>query len=271
MLGCLTFDWWRDIIFSMNKQLTSFWVTAFVITCGVSVISAREDGGYIADRLEVGLRAAHVRLDKSRCWNDDSNSGFLGTISHLYETKNFRFSNVVLSYKLTDWFAIGATWDETAELAGTHLEDDHIDGEWRERGPTLSAVFIAPRMANMFEVYAEVGAHFPDAEFDAYPWWTYGYSSYERYQHFGSRNKPFGGYSRHIEATQKDDVTLACGIGLKCYITRNLALDIAYRHIDCDVNAHFYLIKRGDLMTDRGQYVIPFSYSQLCAGLRWAF
>ena len=230
-----------------------------------------DEVGWFARRLEVGWRIAWVKADTKHRWRDDEDYGFLGTMEYLNEDSRCDFSNPVVSYKIGDWFAIGATWDHISEVATTRSVDNHDDGEWTESGPSLSAILTTPRLFNLLSPYAELGVHFPNASFDAYHWWTLGYPSPAHYASIGYPTKANDDYRRVITAHEEDSVTFLWGVGLKLYVTDNFALDLAYRHIDCDVHAEYRLYSRDHQAMYHGSYKIPLDYSQVCFGIRYAF
>ncbi len=234
-----------------------------------------DDVGWRARRVEIGWRIARVKADKKHRWHEaeteEEEYGFLGSMEYLDETDSYDYCNLVASYKIFDWFAIGATWDRISEVATTRSEDNHQDGEWSEKGPSLSAILTTPRLFGIVSPYFELGLHFPSASFDPYSWWTLGYPSPAYYESIGSPSKSNNGYERIITAQEADSITTLWGIGLKVYVTENIALDLAYRHIDCDIDAHYRRYSNGHLLEDHGSYTIPLSYSQLCFGARWAF
>jgi hypothetical protein len=230
-----------------------------------------DDVGWIARRLEIGWRIARPKADTKHRWHDAENYGFLGTMEYLDEADEYDYCNFVVSYKLSDWFAIGASWDQIADVATPRSSNKHQDGEWKESGPSISAILTTPRLFDFLSPYAELGAHFPSASFDAYPWWTLGYPSPEYHASIGSPSTSNGGYRRVIDAEAANSMTLLWGLGLKAYLTENLALDLAYRHIDCDIDANYRQMLKGRTLVDHGSYKIPLSYSQLCFGVRWAF
>ena len=230
-----------------------------------------DDKGWIAGRLEIGWRVVRPEADTKHRWHDGEGYGFLGTMEYLDEADDYDFLNFVVSYKLTDWFALGATWDRISEVATTRSSDNHQDGEWKESGPSLSAVLTTPRLFDFFSPYAEVGVHFPSGTFDAYPWWANGYPSPAYYASIGSPATLNGSYQRVITAQESDSMTLLWGVGLKFYLADHFAIDLAYRHIDCDIDAEYRLYAGGRMISDHGAYKIPLSYSQLCLGVRWAF
>ena len=230
-----------------------------------------DEAGWFSRRLEIGWRVALPKADTKSRWHDVENYGFLGSMERFDEADDYYFSNFVISYKLSDWFAIGATWDEIAEVAHTRSADHHKDGEWTEQGPSISAILTTPRLYDFVSPYVEIGAHFPHASFDAYHWWAFGYPSPAEYAALGSPSRSNKGYRRVIDTKASDPVTLLWGAGIKFYVTENLALDLAYRHIDCDIDAHYHLNHKQRMFQDCGRYKIPLSYSQLCFGVRWAF
>ena len=234
-----------------------------------------DEVGWIAGRLELGWRIARAKADKKHSWHEAQDGmdeyGFLGSMEYLNETENYHLFNLVASYKLCDWFAIGASWDRISEVATTRSEDNHQDGEWSEKGPSLSAILTTPRILDTVSPYLELGVHFPSASFDPYSWWTLGYPSPAYYESIGSPSTSNKGYERIITAKESDAMTFLWGVGLKVYVLENLALDIAYRHIDCDIDAHYRRTVKHRTIEDRGMFKIPLSYSQLCFGVRWAF
>ncbi len=230
-----------------------------------------DDVGWLARRLEIGWRIARAKADEKHCWHEEEKYGFLGTMEYLDEADSYDYCNLVASYKLFDWFAIGATWDRISEVATTRSDDNHQDGEWSEKGPSISAILTTPRLFGIASPYFELGFHFPSASFDPYSWWTLGYPSPAYYEAIGSPSKSNNGYERIITAQEADSMSLLWGIGLKVYVTENIALDLAYRHIDCDIDAQYRRYSNGQLLEDHGSYTIPLSYSQLCFGVRWAF
>ncbi len=231
--------------------------------------------GLIAGRLELGWRIARTKADTKHCWHEaeveEDEYGFLGSMEYLNETDNYDHYNLVATYKIIDWFAIGVTYDRISEVATTRSEDSHQDGEWSEKGPSISAILTSPRIFDIVSPYFELGFHFPSASFDPYPWWTLGYPSPAYYESIGSPTTSNKGYERIITAQEADSRTRLWGIGLKVYVFENLVLDIAYRHIDCDIDAHYVRTVYGKTLEDHGSYTIPLSYSQLCFGIRWAF
>ncbi len=234
-----------------------------------------DDVGWLARRLEIGWRIARIKADKKHCWHEaktkEEEYGFLGSMEYLDETDSYDYCNLVASYKIFDWFAIGATWDRISEVATTRSDDKHQDGEWREKGPSISAILTTPRLFGIASPYFELGFHFPNASFDPYSWWTLGYPSPAYYESIGSPSRSNNGYERIITAQEADAMTLLWGVGLKVYVTENIALDLAYRHIECDIDAQYRLYSNGRMFFDHGSYTIPLNYSQLCVGVRWAF
>ena len=237
----------------------------------VRMLEDRDEKGWITGRLEIGWRAAFAKVDDDSCWHEDKEEGFLGTMSFFDEADDVQPYNLVVAYHFCDWFGISASWDQISVIARTHTADAHEDGEWKEKGPTLTAVLMTPRIYDIFVPYAEAGVHFPSAKFDAYPWWALGYSSNQDYHDRGCPKILNGGYRRNIDASETDSTTFVWGVGLKIFLTDNLSIDVAYRHIDVDETAHFILKHAGRVTRDNGYYDIPLSYSELCAGLRWAF
>lgn len=230
-----------------------------------------DEAGWFAKRLEIGWRVARPKADTKQRWHDAEHYGFLGTMEKFDEADEYDFLNFVISYKLCDWIAIGATWDSISEVATTRSSDNHEDGEWKEHGPSVSAILTTPRIFNLLSPYAEFGLHFPTGTFDPYSWWSLGYPSPAYYSSIGSPATSNGTYRRVITAHESDSTTYLWGVGLKVYVTDNLALDVAYRHIDCDIDAEYRLYSRGRLLSDHGAYKIPLSYTQLCLGIRLAF
>ena len=237
----------------------------------VSLLEKKDEKGWITGRLEIGWRAAAVQVDDDYCWNEDTQSGFLGTMASFEENDDVQFSNFIIAYHLTDWLGVSATWDQVAVTARTHTEDNHVDGEWKEDGPTLTAVLTTPKLLDCIVPYAEAGVHFPSASYEPNPWWSLGYPSQKVYDEFGAPKTARKKYRRLIDASEADSMTFVWGVGLKVYLTDYLVLDVAYRHIDVDETAHFYLQHDGRTTTDSGYFNIPLSYSELCAGIRLAF
>ncbi len=226
--------------------------------------------GPIEGRLEIGFRAAAAKIKTKSKWNAERGEGFLGTMAYFDETESQYFSNLIISYKLAKWFAVSATYDEIAVVGRTETEDKHEDGEWYDKGPSLTAVFTSPyKLFDVVVPYAEVGLHFSDAGFDAYPWWGNGYGSPKDYEDLG---RPSEARKYRVIDAESDGTSMVWGIGAKIYLTDNLLLDIAYRQINCEQTAHYYInTVSGVRVLDKDGYVIPFDYSQLCVGLRWAF
>ena len=235
------------------------------------LVKKTDQKGWIHGRLEIGWRLAMPNLDDDYCWDESQETGFLGTMSWFEEKDDVELTNFILAYHFTDWFGVSASWDQIAATAYTHTIDHHIDGDWKEHGPTLTAVLATPKLFGFLVPYGEFGVHFPTAKYEARPWWNLGYASQEIYDEFDHPKKARHGYRRIINATETDSTTFVWGVGLKCYLTDNLVIDVTYRHVDVDETAHFYLMSGSHLLTDNGYYDIPLSYSELCAGLRWAF
>ena len=226
---------------------------------------------FIARRVEIGWRAAIPRLDEDHRWNARTGEGFLGTMADFDLVDHVYFTNFILQYNILPFLALSLAWDQVGAAATTHTEDHHKDGEWKEHGPTLTAVLSTPRIFDILQAYAEIGPHFPTATFDAETWWANGWASNSDWREFGSPSAPRNDYTRHIDAKADSSVTLAWGLGLKLFLNENFAIDAAYRHIDADIDAHYTTRIKGRLHGDNGRYTVPLSYSEFCVGLRWAF
>lgn len=270
-------------VFSTNQLQRSDGVTTNSVSSTVIIpsksdskvvdVSVEQKGRpWYRDRLEIGLRVSFNEMDTKDKWDEGEQEGFLGTIAHFENKNKMQFSNIVLSYRVLDWLSVGATWDMIDEVAVTRTEDLHCDGEWKDSGPSLSLVFNYPKkLFGFLTPYAEIGTHFSNGTFEAYPWWHLGYASPSVYRELGSPSKGRGSYRRYICSEESETLTLLWGAGLKVHITDRFLLDFAYRHIDCDQTAHFYLERGGVLLKDNGLYDIPLSYAQFCAGIRYVF
>jgi opacity protein-like surface antigen len=226
---------------------------------------------FIARRLEIGWRAAIPRLDKDHRWNAQKGEGFLGTMADFDLIDHVYFTNFILQYNILSFLGLSLTWDQVGVVAVTQTDDRHKDGEWKEHGPTLTAVLSTPRLFDHLQAYAEIGPHFSFATFDDYTWWGKGWASPADWAYWGSPSTSNKGYTRHIDAKADSPVTLAWGFGLKLFLTENFVVDAAYRHIDADIDAHFTTRIKGHLQHEQGRYTVPLSYSEFCVGLRWAF
>lgn len=229
---------------------------------------------FIRDRLEIGLRWDFRSLDNPTKWDAEKNWGFVGTISELQE-KDPSFANIYIGYSISEWFGLGLTWDSLKATAHTgYTIDGHNDGDFVTEGPTLTAVFTVPGILDDKLVpYAEVGAYFVSAEFDAAYWWEYGYALPAAYQELGSPKdyKPRNGKHRIIDTKESTKLGFVYGIGVKYYFTNYLCLDLAYRHINAEASAHYYMQIGNKVVIDHEKQKIPMDHSVFSVGLRYAF
>ncbi len=241
------------------------------------ILSAKGDDddelGIIKGRLEVGYRYVSRKLETTSKWNSEINEGFLGTMAYLEEnTEAGSANNIFVSYKLFRWLAVSGTYDEISAIAYTETEDHHPDGEWYDKGPSVTAVLISPKIFNFISPYVEVGYHFSDSSFNAYPWWELGYTSPEVYNKLGNPSEYRKGKHRIIDAVAKNDKNLIWGVGAKVFLTDNLIFDIAYRRISNTIMADYSIVlDETNYILDRDGYEVPFDYTQVTMGVHWLF
>lgn len=230
---------------------------------------------YICNHLEIGIRWGFPKIDHAKKWDGKRDWGFIGTISELQEDIPAIPHNLVINYFFTEWIGMGFAWDSLKATAHTgYTVDRHDDGQFATRGPTLTLVLSVPDvLEGRLVPYAEVGANFPYAEFNAGYWWEYGFSSPGDYKEAGSptNHKPRNGKHRYIDTREKSKIGLVYGAGAKYFLTQHLCLDFSLRHINADAESHFYYTIGHKIAGDHDPEKVSLDYTVFAAGLRYAF
>lgn len=220
--------------------------------------------GKFTDRLTLGTRLTpFVLLD------DESDAGFLGTISKLDAEEDYFPWKFLVEYQFTPRWGVELTWDQIAVHAVTHAADHHMDGDFELTGPILSAVYHLEKRGR-FQPYAELGLAWMVADFDPAKWWSLGYAHESDWILLGSSDEPRNSITREIEMDDAPGVILAAGSRIE--ITRHWSGDFLLRYMYLKPEAEFTEYRKGMPIPGVGdEGAIPLSNLALGLGATYTF
>jgi len=225
----------------------------------------------VADHLRLGLRIQNIKLsDGERTPRDSNGNGvidgqeildvsYLGSITELPLEEEF----VVAPYAqwfFNDYLGLELAWEYYAAAAQTYNYpgsgwDGHVDGVQSVSGPSLMGLFAYP---NQSRLTPQLGA--------GLAWLMLDFDMAEAFHNGG------GNYRRTIEPVDDSMFAWVVQAAVEFSCTKNLKVDVYFRHLEAEVDMLFYLSHGG--VMDRGfpdKWVLPMSCNMFGIGLKYAF
>lgn len=219
---------------------------------------------WLDGHLDLGLRFATVELD-----DPEKTDGFIGTITQLdVEQESFPYHAVAL-LRFNRWLGFSLAWDQMQAEAITDTDDHHHDGVFESKGPVCSLV-AEYEFPYHIQPYLEAGVYFGEASFEAEPWWGLGYATSDDWELLGRQSTLRNGKRRVIDTTSSGP-GFEYGGGVLVRFSDAWAIDLAFRHLDAEADAHFYIKQGSRIISDHETITLPLSYTVLSAGLRYLF
>ena len=226
-------------------------------------------GGTPWDEALAGRLTLGTRLTPFLLLDDESDTGFLGTISKLEAEEDYFPWKFLVEYHFTPRWGVELTWDQIAAHAVTHAADHHMDGDFELTGPILSAVYHLEKRGR-FQPYAELGLAWMVADFDPAKWWALGYAHESDWVYWNYSDEPRNSITRKIQVDDAPGVILAAGSRIE--ITRHWSGDLLLRYMYLEPEAEFTEYRKGmpiPGVADEGP--IPLSNLALGLGATYTF
>jgi opacity protein-like surface antigen len=201
----------------------------------------------LADRISIGIRSAHFDFTQNKKRMFTADGEFIGgftegiSIDRLKELQNYE-PLIFGRLRCTDYIAV--------ELAQERMRGDarsyygHTDGELDVKGVSLTLLGIFANTSRL-QPYAGAGVAYLSAEFDHAPW----------------------GYGVHLIDTASHTTGYLVTVGCSATIWRGLAVDIAARYLEADVDSHFSYVPNAS----HYYWTFPIDNWAWQAGLKWTF
>lgn len=205
---------------------------------------------FISGRLDVGLRISHFDFteSKKRIYGEDGSfrGGFTEGIStdELIEDQNY-MPTLYMRYWILKYFGVEVGWERIAAGTSTYW-DGHSDGDLEAAGPTFMLVASTDRQKRVYG-YAGIGLARLMADFDDDPWKE------------GIHN-----------IKVKDTTATLFEFGAAVDLGRNIKLDLTTRHMQADIDSHFWL-QYGDLHINDHYWKFPVDNWATQIGIIYSF
>lgn len=215
----------------------------------------------LGGRIEIGTRITFFSLI------EDHKDSFLGTIDKLDAEQSFSPFKVFAAWRFHPRYGVELTWD-SMEVSTVTKWDGHSDGTIEAQGPILSLFGRYPTRTK-WTPYASLGLGRFSTRFKPATWWALGYPSNEDYVGAGSPSFSYFGYRRHIGVDSTTALIILAGCDVA--IREHLSADLFLRYMAVDIDAHYFITKKGEMFDDRGMTDIPLDNIALGLGVRYAF
>jgi opacity protein-like surface antigen len=219
----------------------------------------------VSDHLRLGLRIQKIKLsDSERRPRDSNGSGvidgeevldvsYLGSIIELPLEHEYAVAPYA-QWFFNDYFGLELAWEYYAAAAKTYW-DGHVDGVQSVSGPSLMALFAYP---NQSRLTPQLGA--------GLAWLMLDFDMDAGFHNGG------GNYRRTIEPVDDSMLAWVVQAAVEFSCTKNLKVDVYFRHLEAEVDMLFYLSHGG--VIDPGfpdKWVLPMSSNMFGVGLKYAF
>jgi hypothetical protein len=234
---------------------------------------------YVHGRVELGLRLTRFSLDTPTSGYFDEfgvyQNSFLGSINKLEEEQT-SLPYPWLRYFPIPYAGVEVGYDRLRAITRkwTNPDDPNdSDGTLNLQGPQFTLLGRYPNQT-WFTPYAGLGLVLYGSDFENEDWWHNGFGSYDDPNYAawlaaGRPEWPNGGYQRTI--TISDTTAYFGTLGCAMHVWKGLEVDVQWRKLRADVDAHYTLSFFGTARDDRGWYVFPLDHSAWQASVKYAF